>query len=424
VRALVILAALAAITSPAAAQQVEVTLDEAVRRALEVQPAMVQARGDVRTAGADARAATGAFLPDVQLSASSQHRSTSQDPGSSAIFTETQYTNSVSVDLDLFDGFRRLAVRRAASASQEAANAGMIDQRFQVTLATKQAFYDAVAREDLVRVAEAQVRRAEQQRQISVQKLLAGSATRSDSLRATVDLGNARLALLQARANLATAQADLGRQVGVDGPVRARSDSVFPRAPDTTDLRSVARATAPQVLQAEAQAREARAQIGAARSQYWPTFRVSYSASRNGAAGPPWNSFDTYTPVNRLQFSLNWTLFNGFTREANQVSAAVQRDNADARAADARRSLQARLTQHLAALFTAYEQIDISAATVAAATEDLRVQQERYRVGAATILDLLTSQANLTQAEVNLVQSRFNALLARAEVEALVGRTL
>ena len=51
-------------------------------------------------------------------------------------------------------------------------------------------------------------------------------------------------------------------------------------------------------------------------------------------------------------------------------------------------------------------------------------QQERYRVGAATILDLLTSQASLTQALVNQVQSRFNYLVSRATLEALVGHAL
>ena len=58
------------------------------------------------------------------------------------------------------------------------------------------------------------------------------------------------------------------------------------------------------------------------------------------------------------------------------------------------------------------------------AREDLRVQQERYRVGAATILDLLTSQAALTEAEVTVIQTRFTYLIARAQLEATVGRTL
>jgi outer membrane protein TolC len=111
-------------------------------------------------------------------------------------------------------------------------------------------------------------------------------------------------------------------------------------------------------------------------------------------------------------------------REQNQVTASVNRDNAEALAADTRRQVNAQLTQQLAALSTAYEQISIARDNLAAATEDLRVQNERYRVGAATILDLLTSQTALTQAEVNVVQTRFNYLIARAQVEAVVGRTL
>ena len=106
------------------------------------------------------------------------------------------------------------------------------------------------------------------------------------------------------------------------------------------------------------------------------------------------------------------------------MSAAVTRDVAEAQAADARRGVNAELTQQLAAVATAYEQIEISDANVAAATEALRVTQERYRLGAGTLLDLLTSQANITQAEVNQVQARFTYLIARAQAEALVGHTL
>jgi outer membrane protein TolC len=86
--------------------------------------------------------------------------------------------------------------------------------------------------------------------------------------------------------------------------------------------------------------------------------------------------------------------------------------------------ITAQLTQQLAALSTSFEQIGIARENMAAATEDLRVQNERYRVGAATILDLLTSQAALTQAQVNVVQTQFNYLIARAQLEATVGRTL
>jgi len=63
-------------------------------------------------------------------------------------------------------------------------------------------------------------------------------------------------------------------------------------------------------------------------------------------------------------------------------------------------------------------------ATVAAAEEDLRVQEQRYSVGGSTILDVLASQSQLTQARQNLIRARYDQRVAKAELEALVGRDL
>jgi len=313
---------------------------------------------------------------------------------------------------------------RSSSASASAADAGLVSQRYLTTLTPQQAFFAALADEELVRVAEAQIQRAREELQIAVNKFQAGAATRSDTLTATVDLGNARLSLLQAQANLATAQAGLGRQIGVDQPVRALPDSALPALPDTTALRAAALETAPVVRQAEAEERAASAGTWSARSQYWPNLVLSYSNSRSGTSSPvlPW--FGNYDESFSWRFGFSWLLFDGFQREESQVSASVARDVARAAAADARRQVNADLTKQLAALFTASAQIDITGANVAAATEALRVTQERYKLGAGTLLDLLTAQANLTQAQVGQVQARYDYLIARAQVEAIVGRSL
>jgi outer membrane protein TolC len=413
------------VTSSAAAQQVDVTLSDAIQRALLVQPGMVQAQGGVRTANAQRLASNGAFLPTVSVGGGSSRSGGSQIVGNQIVPApaRTSFSGTLTANWDLFTGFRRIAARRASGALQEAADAGLISQRYTVILQTKVAFYNAIATEELVRVADAQVARTRQQLQISTEKLRAGSATRSDSLRSVVELGNAQIALLQAQANFAFAQATLGRQIGIDSAVRAVPDSALPPAPDTTGLRETSLSTAPEVRQTEAQARAARAQVWISRSAYWPTFSTTVSKGSSGGIAP-WTSTAGYLDNWAVRFSVNLTLFNGFVREQGLTNSSVTRDNAEAVAADTRRQVNATLTQAIAALRTALAQLDISRANVAAATEDMRVQQERYRVGAATILDLLTSQASLTQALVNQVQTRFNYLVSRATLEALVGREL
>ena len=422
-------AALAAAGSaPLAAQQapLQVTLAEAVRRALDVQPAVVQARGAVTTAGWQKRAAYGAFLPTVVLNSSASRQNARTVGGIGVQIDPGTYTynTGLSASLDLFTGFKRLADYKNADATEDAADAGLVNQRYQVTATTHQLFFTALADEELVRVAQAQVDRAKEELQISVNKFQAGAATRSDTLTSTVDLGNAQLALLQAQANLATAQGNLARQIGVDGPVRAVPDSQLPALPDTTGMRATALQQAPAVAQATAQERAASASVWASRSQFWPTLLATYSTSSQGPT-KPWDGFDaTNKNLNRLQIALQWPLFNGFLREQAVAQSSVSLDAARVQAADTRRQLGAQLTQYLAATFTAYAQIGITGANVVAAAEALRVQQERYRLGAATLLDLLTAEANLTQAQVNQVQARYNYLIARAQVEALVGHAL
>jgi outer membrane protein len=80
--------------------------------------------------------------------------------------------------------------------------------------------------------------------------------------------------------------------------------------------------------------------------------------------------------------------------------------------------------QGLGALRTALQQIVTQREAVVAAEEDLRVQDQRYRLGVSTVLDVLASQSQLNNARLALVQARFSARTAKAQLEALVGRDL
>jgi outer membrane protein TolC len=72
----------------------------------------------------------------------------------------------------------------------------------------------------------------------------------------------------------------------------------------------------------------------------------------------------------------------------------------------------------------AEQDVALAADAVRLAIEDLRVISVRYRGGIATILDQLTSQQNLIQAELDLVSARFTYQVTRATLEALLGREL
>jgi outer membrane protein len=427
--AIVLLCLVAA--GPLAAQQHAITLAEAIRRSERVQPDVVRAAADVRTAGARRRSAWGAFLPTLSASSSASdffsEGASRIDPVTGLLTTgnssNRSFSTSLSASIDLFTGFRRGAEMQAARANENAADASLIDARFQQALTTTNQFLDALAAAQLLRVRETSVRRAEEQLKVSVAKLRAGSATRSDSLRSLVTLGNARLDQLTTQTDLAAAEANLARLVGETGRVRAADDSAFYvvlPALDSQALRVEAESRSPRVQSAAASAAAARATVRASRSTYWPSLALSANTGWNGSRA---NDYDLLNQ-RQVSLSLRWNIFDGFDRELTIAQREADWDVAQASAADARLAVQADLELRLAELDAARARIEITQTSVTAAREDMRVQQERYRLGASTIVDVLTSQEALNQAEVDVVNARFDYLRAKAQLEALIGRNL
>jgi outer membrane protein len=395
-----------------------------------VQPGVISAGGTVRNAQARQRSASGAYLPNLTLTGSRGDNFSEGaiiDPSTGQLTTSGSSTRSLGTTLnssvDLFAGFRRSGEKKAAGANRTAAEASFENAQYQQQLTTTNTFYDVLAAEQLMLVRAASVRRAEEQLKVAVAKLQAGRGIRPDSLRSLVTLGNAQLQLVNAQTALATAEANLGRLVGQDGPVGAVDDSSLYQTlstVDTTALRTEALANSPSVKSAEASAASARAAITVAKAGYYPTLSLSGSASLNGSSR---NSY-TFLQSRAVTLGLNWPIFNRFQREQGIVSSQVAAEVADANAAEARRQVLASLTAALASLDAARLRIGISLTSVQAGQEDLRVQQERYRLGVATIVDILTSQEALSQAEVDGVTARFDYVRARAQISALIGRTL
>ncbi|HEX6645424.1 MAG TPA: TolC family protein [Gemmatimonadales bacterium] len=406
-----------------------VTLAEAIRLAEQVQPSVVQAQVAVENADARLRTAKAQYLPSLYFNGNT-NRSFSGVPsrvdpntGLAVGSTSGSVSMSLSSSVDLFTGFRRGADTRAARASGEAADASLVDARYQQALTTTGQFFEALSARQLLAVRAASVRRAEEQLKVSINKLAAGSATRSDSLRSRVTLGNAQLQLIQAQSALASAEANLARLIGRTGRVAASDDPSFnerPPAIDTAAVRSEAEARSPQLQAALASAEAADASYRASRAAYWPTLSLSGNLGFSGSSS---RDYDLYN--NRsVSLGLSWPLFNRFQREQTIETQRNALLVAEAQAGEAARRVSADITAQIAQLEAAAARITITQVSVLAAQEDLRVQQERYRLGASTIVDVLTSQEALDQAEVDAVNARFDYLRARAEIEAIIGRSL
>lgn len=407
-----------------------ISLDEAVSLAQRNNPAAVQARGQLRTASSSVRSAWGSFIPSLNASMSQNKRSSERFDQTLDRFVTSQspwnYQAGLSTSLELFDGGRRFAELRAARADVDAAEANEVSQRFNIALQVKREYANILAARESESAARAQLEQAEAQLRAAVARVQAGAATMSDSLRSLIQVGNARLALMTAQNNIKVASATLTRLVATPFMVTANPADTAETLTFTVDSAALEALAlqGPAVKQAELSLRAAGAGVSAARTSYLPTVDMSYNYSGSGTEPYRFTSGDEFRYGTSLRFSLNFPLFNNFNREDQITRARVAQDNASAQLRDTRLAAQQSFVQQFGALRTAEERIRIQQASVAAAEEDLRVMQQRYSLGASTLLDLLTSQSQLNQARADLIQARQDYRIARAQIEAIIGRDL
>jgi outer membrane protein len=428
----ILLLAPTALAAQASADSVArpISLAEAVKLAQRNSPTTVQAAGTIRSNSAAVRSAYLSFIPTLSFStgASKQSGDRIGQQGTIVPYTVTayQYSSGLNMNLDLFDGGNRLFRLRSAKANVNAAEANETLQQYNVSLSVKQQYYAVLAARESESAANAQFEQASEQLKTSSAKVAAGAATKSDSLRAVIQVGNAQLALIQARNTLNIANASLTRLVATPFLVTAVPDDTTESIALATDSTEIARfaARGPAVVQSEQAYAAARANVRGALTPYLPTISARFNRSGAGQDNRfGWGS-EQYPYSQTLSFNMSFPFFNQGTREEQIVRSRVAEDVAQAQLRDTKLAAQQQLTQYLSAFRSAEQRIQIQLASVAAADEDLRVQQRRYQLGASTFLDVLNSQTTLNQARAALIQARFDARVAKAQIETLTGKDM
>jgi outer membrane protein len=341
----------------------------------------------------------------------------------------------------------------------------------------------ALRARDNVALARRELEAAEEALRLADARAAAGAATRLDAAQAEVERGRAQVDLLQATAAAETEKLRLLQRVGVEmnGDFELTSQLVvFEPTWSLEDLSRAAMQQHPQLVAARAAESAGAAAARAARMQYLPSVNISGGWSgytrmtRNeayligNAEESAQNRIDNCMRTNDIysrlaqplppddcsrhaltdtqrsnilaansQWPFNFTeqppafaltltlpVFNGFTREAQLQTAAAAAS--DARHLRREEELNRRTTvaTSFLALQTAYRAVGIEERNVAAAAEQLELAQERYRLGAGSILELTQAQATRARAEQAHLVALYSFHENLAELEAAVGHRL
>lgn len=417
-------AALLAAPAPAARGDTlpVVTLAEALERAVRLDPDYVRALGSVSEAAWGRKAARLAFLvPSV--TATLDYTKYSQAFFNIGTFSQssTSSTFTAGASYEIFSA-RKFAELGRSQAELEAATSTGEQRRFAAALLVESAYYAVLADNELARVSRGRATRAEEQLRVARARVVSGGAVQSDSLSVRLELLRARVELLRRESALRVSRLELGRRIGIDGPADAAPLETAP-APDLPFGLAAAIGAAleqgPEYQAARARERAAEASLRSRRGAYLPTLTLSAGHTRFDV-----QLFPGATTVNSATLTLSLPIWNNGERELAIIQARSSRDVARAIRADLERSALRDVTEAYDGYETARAAVTLAEDGAAVARENYRVQQARYQAGATTVLDLITAQNDLSDAEAELVQSRYSARLALARLEAILGRRI
>jgi outer membrane protein TolC len=217
---------------------------------------------------------------------------------------------SVAISQLLFDFGKTDASAARAFSNFVAAQADLASAENEAVFGFKQAFFDVLKQEELVRVGEETVRQFEKRLEQVKGFVDAGSRQKYDLTKAQVDLGTAQLTLVKARTALVVAKALLNTSLGLASDPAYALDK--PGAAGTwtlpfDDAVESARLYHPRLQSFLLRENAARAAIDAAIADFYPQITLQASFSWSGAL----------TPMNWFSFlgpALNWLVFSGWDK--------------------------------------------------------------------------------------------------------------
>jgi len=391
--------------------------------------------------GEDVWRAWGALLPTANLSASFARNEfttrTFLDPvGVPQELPEpiTDVSKSaaqgITFNWSIFQGGSQFFDLGASRAAARAADLGTGARLVQLESQMEQQYFEALKQQEQTRLARELLDARRRDLEITRARFRIAAVDQSAVLQAEIEVGQQELAVLRAEQAAEAARRELSVTVGLDEDLTYQlrdTVAVFdPASFAADDLVGLARRSNPDLarLQAEIDARGR--SLWAARGSWLPRVDLSLSFSRSESLGEDGDLF-TLSPQNtgqNFRISFSYPLFNGFEKKyrTGQASAQLQQARHNQRAGLLQVEKDVRNAYD--ALTAGYQAVQLQQRNVELARESVRLTTERYRIGAASYLELQQATSQATRAEQGLIDARYEFMKSLAQLQGAVGREI
>lgn len=438
---ILVLFLIVAIAVPSFAQK-KLTLQEAISIALQRNSALIKSKNNLESTQSQLKNAYGQLLPSFgaqgQFSWSRVDDKGGQQVfyGNTAVTTQpsTQenrsYTLGVGGGVTLFDGLSNIASINQANANLNSAEFSLAKQKQNLVFQTTDLYYLALNADELQKVRDENVQYYKKFLETVQERNKLGAVAIADVYAAQVQLGNAELQFIQSQNDFETAKNTLLNFLALN--VMDDYSFVDPFGADKTvdtdkymkefdDVQSLVSAALDTRFDYKSQlelVNSTKSGITIAQGGVFPSLSASYSYGSSSA--------DLSQMFNRKVLSfgltLNVPIFSNFNTETRIQMADVSYLNSQEDLAALNRQIKIDVKQGYLNLVAAKKSLDVATNTVLQAEQNRKINEERYRLGSATILDVLQSGRDYTDALRNKINAIYDFYRKYDNLQNALGR--
>jgi outer membrane protein TolC len=302
------------------------------------------------------------------------------------------------------------AVKKGYASSE----AGYETSEDSILYTVAQTFYAAAAADEVLVVRRSAINVATATLDNAKTRFAAGTVTKVDVDRAELALVRAQQGELDARYGQEQAYRSLATLIQLDGPFKVVPPETLPTN-EAGDL-DMALHLRPEFRGLILSAQSSDAQKRAYGWKWAPTLSAFANAHLGNYVGFTGNSYSWSAGA-----VLDWTLYDGGTRDALRHLAAAQAIQAEAQAAALKDSIRDDLANNTSLLATRREAVKAAERGAELASETLELVRSQYEAGTITQVDLLAAQDNLVIAQESLASARFDVAIADLALRRTAG---
>ena len=408
------------------------TLDKALEIALDENPTIKVAAEEIALKKVASKEAWQSLLPEASLNGSLDHtiKAAEMKLNDMSFKMGQDGTNTANAGLSINLPLFAPAVYRAMSMTKtdielavEKSRASELDLINQVT----KAYYQLMLAQDSYEVLQGSYKLAEDNFNVVNAKYQQGAVSEFDKIIAEVQMRSIKPNVISAANAVTLAKLQLKVLMGITADVDIKTDDnltnyesmLFANQLKEEDMSLENNTT---MKQFELNMKLLEKNVKSLKTNFMPTLSMSFSYQYQSLYNPNINFFDyTWSNSSSLMFNLSIPLYraSNFTKVK---SARIQMRQLDWNRIDTERKLNMQVVSYRNNMTASSEQVVSNKENVMQAEKAVQIAGKRYEVGKGTVLELNSSQVSLTQAQLTYNQSIYDYLVAKADLDQVLGK--